>query len=116
MGSEPRSFDEFWAAFTRDQTSFRLGRAGLSLARLALRRRGRDGWRWALAAAVLTAGKVLAGTFDEELASRARAAQRAWQDDPRALAKGERQQPARDTRDARDTTAPHVDAAWAAWM
>ena len=108
MRSDCRSFEEFWTAFTREQRPFRLGRAGLSLARLTMSQRGRERWRWAVAAAVLTAGKLLAGTFDEELD--VGAAEGAWPGDARSLATGERPAP------PPAASASRADAAWAAWM
>jgi hypothetical protein len=105
MRSDCRSFEEFWAAFAREQRPFQLGRAGLSLARLAMRQRGRERWRWAVAAAMLTAGKLLAGTLDEEL--EARASEGACPHDTRSLTTGE---------SPRAGSGPRVDAAWAAWM
>jgi hypothetical protein len=54
---------------------------------------------------VLTAGKLLAGTFDAEVD--ARASEGAWPEGARSLAAGE--QP-------RAGSAPRVDSAWAAWM
>ena len=107
MRSDCRSFEEFWTAFTHEQRPFRLRRAGLSLARLTMMQRGPERWRWAVAAAVLTAGKLIAGTLDEEIETRGSEA--TWPDDARALAAGER--PARPSAGT-----PRVDAAWAAWM
>jgi hypothetical protein len=98
-----RSFEEFWTAFAREQRPFRLGRAGLSLALLLVGQRDPARWRWAIAAAVLTAGKLLAGTFDDEIGPQGSG--EPWPVDARSLPTGEA-----------PTRAPATDAAWAAWM
>lgn len=108
MGSDCRSFEEFWTVFTREQRPFRLGRAGVALARLTIRQRGPERWRWAVAAAVLTAGKLLAGTFDDD--ADAYGSEEALRDDARSLASGAREVY------ARAAGAPRADVAWAAWM
>jgi hypothetical protein len=106
MRSECRSFQEFWTAFAREQRPFRLGRASLSLARLVLQQRGRERWRWAAAAAVLTAGKLLAGTFDEDPDGR----EAESPSDALSLPTGEHAPGSRAERTRAGETA------WAAWM
>lgn len=116
MRSDCRSFDEFWTAYTVEQVStrFRLRRAGLSLARLALRQRGDERWRWTMAATALTAGKLLAGTFLEECEARASA--RSWASDARSLAASATWDVAAREADWADVPAGTADTAWAAWI
>jgi hypothetical protein len=119
MHSDGHSFEDFWTAFSRELRPFRLGRACLSLA-LLTRHAGPARWRWALAAVALAAGKLLGGTFDEDLEVRETARYPGIAPGPAdrvgdapdlpTLVRGER------AAVARPRTQASADAAWAAWM
>jgi hypothetical protein len=86
MSSKFQSFDEYWSLFLLRSLPFASGRGGLGrtslgLARAALgtlaARRGSGlrrpvEVRWAVAATLLSWGKVLAGTFEQEVAEATR--------------------------------------------
>ena len=76
MTAELRSFDQYWAAYVLGHWQPRARRfqalsTGVGLARLALRALReaprRDHLRWACAATLLTWGKLIAGTMDDEI-------------------------------------------------
>lgn len=76
MTAELGSFDQYWAAYVLGHWQpstrrFQVVRTGVGLARLALRALRdaprRTQLRWACAATLLTWGKVIAGTMDEEI-------------------------------------------------
>ena len=76
MTAELRSFDQYWAAYVLghwqpSMRSFQVVRTGVGLAKLALEalrdRPRREHLRWAVAATLLTWGKLIAGTMDEEI-------------------------------------------------
>lgn len=124
MSSEFQSFDEYWSLFllrSRPVAYGRpgLGRTGLGLARVALvtlaarRRRAPRELRWAVAATLLSWGKVLAGTFEDELAEAVRAEAARWPAVDAVAALGAGDSP---RGGAPRTQAPRFAQSWAVWM
>lgn len=118
MSTKFQSFDEYWSLFLLRSRPFASGRGGLGrtslgLARAALgtlaARRGAGlrrpvEVRWAVAATLLSWGKVLAGTFEQEIAEATRDEAARWPPLPAAA-----------ELDARRRSASRAPA-WAVWM
>jgi len=82
MSSERQSFDEYWSRFLLRSRPF--GRNGLGVLRalvtaLATQRgQRRRELRWAAAAALVSWGKLLAGTLEQEIAEALRSEAAKW--------------------------------------
>ncbi|MBK7583189.1 MAG: hypothetical protein IPI67_23695 [Myxococcales bacterium] len=130
MSSQFRSFDEYWSQFLRRSRplahgQLSLGRTTLGLARAALvtlaarqpaqRTRRPVELRWAIAATLLSWGKLLAGTFEAELDDALRADAANW---PSVEAVGtlEGHTVAGGSSSRRPGSTPPAGNPWAVWM